>query len=149
MIRVPNTYSDWVNVLDIFKSKTNDEEVLAAMKQGTIQWQSGVAERFANALTSAVNFRLNAASDKFQKEMSYAHGSERGIVNALISLRKELAFLADAVNLPVIPEKDRYQYISLVREQANEVQDSLEDSAKRDRTGKMLSIVRNHKINTF
>lgn len=149
MVNTPNTYSEWVLVLDKLKNKEDDEAVLMAMKQGTIQWQSGVAERFALSLTSAVDHRLNKATDKFQKEMGYSKGSERMIVGALNTLKKELTFLADAIDLPVIPEKDRARYVKLVKDQADNIQKSLEDSAKSDRTGKLSSIVRNNKVNGF
>lgn len=149
MIPAPHTYSEWVSVLDIFKSKSNDSEVLTAMKNGTVEWQSGVAERFSKRLIDAVNYRMNTASDKFQKEMSRSYGSEGMIVQALLALRKEMSFLARAIDLPVLPEKNRQHYIQLVLDQANNIQKSLEDSAKKDRSGKMSSIVRNHKVNSF
>lgn len=148
-IAPPRTYSEWVAVLDILKDKSDDEAVLSAMQRGTIEWQSGVAERFTKKLTDVINYRLNAASDKFQREMSRCQGQERAIVMALLALRKELAFLAKAINLPAIPEKDRRQYYQLVIDQANSVQKSLEDSAKKDRSGKLASIVRNNKVNAF
>lgn len=145
----PHTYSEWVAVLDILKAKSDDEAVLEAMLQGTIEWQSGVAERFAKKLVDVINFRMNSASDKFQKEMGRAYGQERAIVQALLALRKEMCFLSKAINLPAIPEKDRNQYHQLVISQANSMQSSLEDSAKKDRTGKLASIVRNNRVNAF
>ncbi len=148
-IAPPHTYSEWVAVLDILKSKTDDDAVLDAMLRGTIEWQSGVAERFAKKLVDVINFRMNAASDKFQKEMGRAYGQERAIVQALLALRKEMLFLSKAINLPAIPEKDRNQYHQLVISQANSMQSSLEDSAKKDRTGKLASIVRNNRVNAF
>lgn len=36
-----------------------------------------------------------------------------------------------------------------VIEQADNMQKSLEDSAKNDRSGRMSSIVRNHRVNSF
>ncbi|MFQ8892995.1 MAG: hypothetical protein ACLR8H_11535 [Clostridium sp.] len=149
MIEAPHTYSEWVNVLTIFKNKTNDEEVLHAMKAGTIEWQSGVAERFSKKLIDSVNARMNVASDKFQLELSRAYGSEGAIVQAILTLRKEMAFLSEAIDLAVLPEKDRQYYVNLVFEQANSMQKSLEDSAKNDRSGKLSSIIRNHKVNSF
>jgi len=148
-ITPPQTYAEWVAVLDMLKNKTDDEAVLDAMLKGTIEWQSGVAERFAKKLIDVINFRMNAASDKFQKEMNRAYGQERAIVQALLALRKEMCFLSKAINLPVIPEKDRNQYYQLVISQANSMQSSLEDSAKKDRTGKLASIVRNNRVNSF
>lgn len=145
----PKTYSDWVAILDMLKYKSDDEAVLSAMINGTIEWQAGVAERFAKKLIDVINYRMNAASDKFQKEMTRSNGQERAIVQALLALRKELCFLSKAINLPAIPEKDRQHYYNLVVNQANSVQSSLEDSAKKDRSGKLASIVRKNKVNAF
>lgn len=149
MIPVPHTYSEWVSVLTLFKNKTNDAEVLRVMQSGTVQWQSGVAERFSKKLIDAVNYRMNAASDKFQLELSRARGQESAIIQAILGLRKEMAFLAQAINLPALPDREREHYLNLVIEQANVMQKSLEDSAKNDRSGKLSSIIRNHKVNSF
>jgi hypothetical protein len=148
-ITPPRTYAEWVAVLDMLKNKIDDESVLFAMQQGTIEWQLGVAERFAKKLIDVINYRMNSASDKFQKEMGRAYGQERAIVQALLALRKEMCFLSKAINLPAIPENDRRQYYELVISQADNMQSSLEDSAKKDRSGKLASIVRNNKVNTF
>lgn len=149
MIPAPHTYSEWVQVLGALKDKSNDAEVLKAMQSGTIEWQSGVAERFAKRLTDTVNDRMNAASDKFQKDLSRAHNQEGAIVQALLGLRRELAFLADVMELPVLPDKDRQQYRQLVLSQADRIQSSLEASARKDRSGRMSNLVRNHKVNSF
>ena len=50
MIPAPHTYSEWTKVIDIFKEKQNDTEVLIAMKSGTLEWQSGVADRFSKRM---------------------------------------------------------------------------------------------------
>ena len=92
---------------------------------------------------------MNAASDKFQRDMNRARGSEGAIVQAILSLRKEMMLLKDAIDIPALPDGDRAQYISLITQQADNMQRSLEDSAKRDRSGKLSSIVRNHKVNVF
>ena len=148
-ITPPHTYAQWVEVLDMFKDKADDEAVLEAMLQGTIEWQSGVAERFSKKLIDAVNYRMNSASDRFQRDMSRAYGQERAIVQALLALRKEMRFLSRAINLPALPEKDRQHYLQLVISQADKMQSSLEDSAKTDRTGKLSSLVRNNRVNSF
>lgn len=148
-ITPPHTYSDWVAVLDILKNKTDDQEVLAAMQKGTVEWQSGVAERFSKKLIDTINYRMNSATDKFQKEMSRSQGQERVIVQALLALRKELSFLLKAIDLPALPDKDRNHYCQLVISQADSIQKSLEDSAKQDRTGKLSSIVRNNRVNSI
>lgn len=149
MMQAPHTYAEWTKVLLLFKEKQDDREVLAAMQQGTLEWQSGVADRFSKRLIDAVNMRMNAAVDKLHRDMGNARGAEGAIVQALLSLRKEMAFLAQAVDIPSLPEKYRKQYVQLVLDRANHMQDSLEDSAKKDRSGKQLSIVRNHRVNAF
>lgn len=149
MIAPPKTYAEWVPVLEMLKDKTDDEAVLQAMLQGSIPWQAGVAERFSKRFIDVVNHRMNRAVDKFQKDMSRSRGQESAIVQALLALRKELCFLSKAISLPALPEKDRQHYTQLVVDQANKIQSSLEDSAKSDRSGKLSSIVRNHRVNAF
>jgi len=148
-IKSPKIYSEWVETLDMLKAKTDDDAVLRALHEGTIEWQSGVAERFSKKLTDTINARMDAAADKFKRDQNNARGHEGHIVQALLALRKEMNFLYQAVNLPAIPEKDRSKYLQLVQKQADNMQSSLEDSAKKDRSGKMASIVRNHKMNAF
>ena len=67
MNKAPKIYADWVKVLNILKSGEDDENILALMQEGIVVWQSGVAERFLKRLVEAVNFRLNKATDNFQK----------------------------------------------------------------------------------
>lgn len=148
MIAIPQNYSDWVKILELLKNKSDDIEILNVMKAGKIEWQSGVAERFLKRLTDSVNFRLNNATDKFQKEISRS-GDEYNVVHSVINLRKELIFLSQVVDIPAIPEKQRTQLVSMVLEQANNIQNSLEESAKKDRSGKLSSIIRNNKVNSF
>ncbi|MBQ3291234.1 MAG: hypothetical protein IJH43_02505 [Mogibacterium sp.] len=149
MIRAPHTYAEWASVLTLLKDKTDDDAVLAAMQAGTIEWQTGVAERFSKKLIDAVNSRMNAASDKFQLDIQRAGGQERAIVQALLALRKEMRFLTRVLDIRAIPEQDRAQYVGLVRAQADAMQKSLEDSAKADRTGKLSSIIRNNRVNSL
>lgn len=148
-ISAPKTYYEWVDVLDIVKSRSNDEAVLDAIQNGSIDWQTGVAERFINKLIDVVDGRMNSASDKFQNDMNHSKGEERAITQALHALRKEFRFLKKLVDIPAIPEDERTQCLKLVADQANEVQRALEDSARYDRSGKLASIVRNNRVNSL
>ena len=145
-MKTPMIYSEWVDILNILKNRTNDEEVLEVMKKGTIEWQSGVAERLTKRLINIVNERMQYAIDKYQSVKYY---DERGFIQSLLNLRKELIFLSEVLNIAIIPEKDREQYRDLVVNQANIIQNSLEESAKNDHSGKLLSIVKNHRVNNF
>lgn len=149
MIQVPHTYSEWVEILTKLKNRVDDKEVFEAMQKGTVEWQSGVAERFSKKLIETVNLRMNTALDKFQTDMNRARGQEGAIVQGILDLRRELVFLAQAINLPALPDEEREQYRKFVTDQADKIQKSLEDSARNDRTGKLSSIVRNHRVNSF
>lgn len=150
MIPAPHTYAAWAATIDLFRNKTDDADVLDAMRQGTLEWQAGVAERFVRRLTDAVTFRMNAAIDKFQKDYSRSRGQETAVVQALLTLRRELSFLARALDLPALPERERAQCRELVHSTADDIQKSLEDSAhKSDRSGRLESLVRSNRVNAL
>lgn len=149
MISVPRTYAQWADILDLLKKKQDDAEVLEAMRRGTLEWQAGVADRFSRRLIDVVNARMNDATDKFQRDIRYARGAEGAIIQALLALRRELAFLTQVVDLPALPDQYRKRYMQLIRDQADTIQRSLENSAKVDRSGKLASITRNHRVNAY
>lgn len=148
-IQPPHTYAEWAQVLDILQSKTEDNAVLQAMQEGTVKWQASVAERLARRLSDAVNTRMNMATDHFQQSIRHAGGQEGPLVQALLTLRHDLAFLYAAADIPAVPEKERTQLRGLIRQQADKMQRSLEDTAQKDRSGKMSSLVRNHRVNVL
>lgn len=146
---IPSTYAEWAAILDVFQNKTDDADVLRVMQLGRLEWQAGVAERFTLRLADALNCRLDKASDKFTRDLSCSRNQESVIVQALLALRKELSFLAMAMDLPVIPTKDRAKYRQLVLDRANTIQNSLTESARKDHTGKLAVLVKNHSVNKF
>lgn len=149
-MKIPNTYNEWNELLKELANRNQDQKVLESMKQGKLQIQAGVYPRFIKKLIEVVNARMDNASDRFNKELSYAKGQETLIVKALLGLRKEMNFLIEVVSIPAIPEKDREMYINLIKNQANKMQTSLEESAKNNESsGRMLFIVRNNRINKF
>ena len=143
MNKAPKIYADWVKVFDILKSGEDDENILALMQEGIVVWQSGVAERFLKRLVEAVNFRLNKATDNFQKSRQT---DENEIIQSLMQLRRELQFILKAVDINTIPVKEKTELRNMIINQSNSIQESLEKSAESDRTGKLSSIIKNNKV---
>ena len=102
MIAPPKTYAQWTALLKTFAEGSADEDVLHAMRTGTLVWQSGVAERFAQRFSDALNARMNRASDVFDRDMKRA-ADERAMIGALLALRRSLVFLHTAAALPLCP----------------------------------------------
>lgn len=148
-ITPPHTYAQWMDAVDALAAGGNDEAVVAAMGQGTLVWQSGVSERFVQHLTEAINRRLSAAADRFAAAQSRAHG-ERDVIQSLLGMRKSLATLAQAGSIPAIPEPYRSQIRTMIVQQANGMQSTLEQSAAAaDRSGRMAHIIRTHPVNAL
>ena len=143
MNKAPKIYADWVKVFELLKSCEDDENVLTLMQEGTIVWQSGVAERFLKRLVDTINFRLDRATDNFQKARQT---DENEIIQSLMQLRRELQFILKTVDLNAIPVKEKTELRNMIINQSNSIQESLEKSAESDRTGKLSSIIKNNKV---
>lgn len=143
MNKAPKIYADWVKVFELLKSCEDDENVLNLMQEGTIVWQSGVAERFLKRLVDTINFRLDRATDNFQKARQT---DENEIIQSLMQLRKELQFILKTVDLNAIPVKEKKELRNMIINQSNSMQESLEKSAESDRTSKLSSIIKNNKV---
>ena len=143
MNKAPKIYADWVKVFELLKSCEDDENVLNLMQEGTIVWQSGVAERFLKRLVDTINFRLDRATDNFQKARQT---DENESIQSLMQLRRELQFILKTVDLNAIPVKEKTELRNMIINQSNSMQESLEKSAESDRTGKLSSIIKNNKV---
>ena len=147
-MKTPRTYSEWVDLITLFHLKENDLETLESMRRGSLEWQNGIAERFTKRLTDAASERIQNATNQFQVNFSRAGGSEGAIIQSILTLRKELMVVQEFMDLSVLPEDIRDELMNLIQEQRDQIQSSLEDSAKSDRTGKLMSLVRNNRVNS-
>ena len=143
MNKAPKIYADWVKVFDILKSGEDDEVILPLMQEGEIVWQSGVAERFLRKLVDTINFRLNKATDAFQRSHQT---DENEIVQSLMQLRRELQFMLKVVDINAVPVKEKMELRNMIINQSNSIQESLEKSSESDRSGKLSSIIKNNKV---
>ena len=143
MDKAPKIYADWIKVFDILKSGEDDEAILPLMQEGEIVWQSGVAERFLRKLVDTINFRLNKATDAFQRSHQT---DENEIVQSLMQLRRELQFMLKVVDINAIPVKEKTELRNMIINQSNSIQESLEKSSESDRSGKLSSIIKNNKV---
>ena len=145
-IITPKIYIEWVNILNLLKERKNNEEILEKMENGKLEWQDGVAQRFVDKLTQVINYRIKIATDKFSQDLSRGTRNERVTVQSLIALKKEFLFCSRICKIRILTDEIQKKLYELIADQAKNIQTSLENSAKNDRTGKLLSIVRNNKI---
>jgi len=114
---------------------------------GTVSWTSGVAERFIQTVSNTIRNRINTAQDVYQRQIKNSKGGDMAVANALGVLTKEYRYLYQlSAALPIPPEYVE-QMKNLIKDQADHTYDSLMDSAKADRTGKLASIVRSAGVN--
>ena len=143
MNKAPKIYADWIKVFNVLKSGEDDEAILPLIQEGEIVWQSGVAERFLRKLVDTINFRLNKATDAFQRSHQT---DENEIVQSLRQLRRELQFMLKVVDINAIPVKEKTELHNMIINQSNSIQESLEKSSESDRSGKLSSIIKNNKV---
>jgi len=143
MDKAPKIYADWIKVFNVLKSGEDDEAILPLIQEGEIVWQSGVAERFLRKLVDTINFRLNKATDAFQRSHQT---DENEIVQSLMQLRRELQFMLKVVDINAIPVKEKIELHNMIINQSNSIQESLEKSSESDRSGKLSSIIKNNKV---
>ncbi|WP_316569117.1 hypothetical protein [Neobacillus sp. YIM B06451] len=146
---IPTTYAEWIASFDNFKTGTQDEEVLTSMEKGSIEWTKGVAERLTQHLFETIEFRLKHTANQLQKELNACRGNETALVKAILSARKRLAVLKRVAHLPAFPDHVKEAMNTLLHDYAKSTQQSLEDSALTDRTGRLRSLIRHNPITEF
>lgn len=143
----PTSYGEWRNLFDAMARDARNDDYIAKIRNGSISWTSGVAERFVQSVADMMRQRINKAQDVYQSQMRNGRGTEMDVSRAIQALTKEYRYLYQAANALPIPADYRQQMAKLVQDQADTTHKSLMDSAKADRTGRLASIVRSAGVN--
>lgn len=146
-MKSPTSYAEWCTLMDAITKDTRDDNYIDVVRNGTISWTSGVAERFITIVTTMIRNRVNAAQDKYQQQIKNAQGSMSAVTSALQTLKKEYVYDYSIASVLPIPEQYRSQVMKMCQDQADQTQRSLEDSAKSDRTGHLSVMIKNIHVN--
>lgn len=141
----PTTYAEWSDCIDAFETGTQDDEIVSAMSQGTLSWTSGVANLFSERIGSAFSVRLRRCADRMERDFK-SGSDETTVVRAMLDTRRTLTLLYRVATVPVFPEILRQHLTAEIRDYAERAQQSLEDSAKHDRSGRLASLLRNNSL---
>ena len=143
----PSNYSEWHTLMDEIAKSPRNNDYIQFVRTGTVSWTSGVAERFIQTVSNMIRNRVNAAQNTYQRQMKNSNGRDMAVSNALGALTKEYRYLYQiSASLP-IPQEYVDQMKKMIQDQADNTYNSLMDSVKADRTGKLTSIVRSSGVN--
>lgn len=144
-MKIPTTYSEWINAFEQLKEGTNDEEVISTLEKGTIEWTIGVSSRITERLYEAVEYRLQQLNDQLNKNFKQAK-DRNGYIKALLDARKRFALINRAANLQTFPTEVRTTLTGIVKDVATNMHQSMIDSAEEDRSGMLKTIIKNNSI---
>lgn len=142
----PTTYAEWAACSDCLLKGDSDEETLAAMEAGKLEWTSGVAERLTRRIYEVFDSRLKSLGEKFQRDVNHSRGHETLVANALLDIRRRLIPMACLAAIPAFPDMVRQSMQQSLQQFVERTQTALEASARNDRTGKLLDILRRNRI---
>lgn len=145
----PRTYAEWVLLLDRFRAgDQEDQALLAAMQQGSLDWTNVVAERWTRQLADTLTARLTALSKNLQRGLDQSRGDTFAISQAMLKAKRALAPLSALTSLPCLQEQVRGHLNSELSRWTRETQESLERGARQDRTDstRFLKLLRDHAL---
>lgn len=145
-MKPPTTYAEWAACCDQLLNGDCDDETFLAMESGKLEWTSGVAERITKRIHEVFDSRLKALAERFQRDLDRSRGHETLMTNALLGIRKNLLSLDRLSRLPALPKMVTQSLKQSLQQYADKTQSSLEASARSDRTGRSLSIIRRNAV---
>jgi hypothetical protein len=141
----PRTYAEWLPLLDRFRE--GDDSALDAIRQGSIEWTSVVAERWTSQIAATLTTRLQAVSRQLQLGLNRAR-DPFSVSRAMIDARRSLLPLRALATLPCAPEDVRQHLNAEVERFIRQTQETLEQSARQSRVdnGLVLKTIRDNPL---
>ena len=145
----PSNYAEWSICLERLLDGNDDELVLSCLQGGTIEWGAGVAELLVKRIGEVLEKRVGVIQEKLNRDFGASQGDEGNILRATLTARRQLAFLIKVASCSAFPQNIQDSFISIITDSAKNMQCSLENSAKNDRTGKLASLFRNNSLSNL
>lgn len=146
-MNLPESFAEWCDLFDDFKNRLHDEEILKAASMAKFDDTPIVAEMWTNEYLSAINDRIRIAQKRFDRDMTYAKGNEADIYRALTALKRELKYIYKFADIPCCKEVEGLKDTkNIVLQAANTIENSLTESAKADRSGKLSGLIKSIKL---
>jgi hypothetical protein len=141
-MKAPKTYAEWSFCLDRFETGGHDIDAIAAMRDGTLSWQGGVAPLFAKRISEVLDTRLRTIADGLSRGLRLG-GDTTVLARSMLDARQKLATLHCLATLEVFPGELRSSLEGQIEQYAQTAQKALEDSSKHDRSGELSGTIRN------
>jgi hypothetical protein len=139
--KAPTTYAEWSAYLDMFEAGLDDDAALAAMRAGTLSWTGGVAPLFARRISATLDTRLRRIGEDMSRNLRLG-GDVTVLSRVMLDARKKLASVNRLAAIPFFADELRTSLERQITQYAEMAQQSLEDSAKQDRSGHVATTIR-------
>lgn len=142
------TYYEMIDYIEKMKTSPRDEKKINFLSSHKIYTPGNVLYRFIDHIVDLIRTRLNKALDNFILKIKTIGKDENLFSLEILEIKKEINYVVSIAKSVNIPEENRHKLKETIMNFANEVEEILENNAKRiDQTGKFLSIVKSHKLN--
>ena len=134
-------YFDWVNTFEKLKSSPIDYDLLKELEDKKLDGDDYVLQHLISHIIDTVNTRLNTCFEKFLERIVIGNIDVNILSLELIQLKKEIKFNKKIVNLSIIPNDSRKQFMSTLDNAVNNIYDILRKNLKYvDDDGEFLSV---------
>ena len=144
----PQTYAAWSECLDRLLGAGDDARVLEAMQKGSGHFNAGAVENLARRLSEVFDARLALCHDRFGRQMEQSR-DVAALGRALLDFRRHLAFLHRVAMVEALPVTIQKHLSQRLDQTAKSAMESLEESARLDRSGETAQCVRRHSLLAF
>lgn len=133
--------------MDSLVEEPFNESYINQILNGKFEMTPVMAPKFTQRYGEMLNSLYEKGIDAFQSEFKHTKGMEAAIVKALGTQKSRLKLMIDLCSLEFFTDEIKTSFKDMILKAANQMQSSLEDSVKHDRTGKLLWLIKNNAIN--
>lgn len=142
------TYYEMIDYIEKMKTSPRDDKNITFLSTNKIYMPGNVLYRFIDHIVDLIRTRLNKSIDDFILKIKTIGNNENLFSLEILEIKKEITYVTKIAKNVNIPEENKNKLKQTITNFANEVEEILENNARRiDTTGKLLNIVKNHQLN--
>lgn len=140
-MKIKLSYYEWNDILKKLDDKF-DFDILEDIKLCELDDSPAVVKLFYNRIFEIIKRKLKIIENEFSNLRA---NDEKTLFYFIESTRKKYSLLYKLINIKCV-KRYNTELEDMVVSKFNEIQNSLEESAKNDRTGRMLIFIKNNPV---
>ncbi len=142
------TYYEWIAYFNQMKTAPISEELITKINDSNLNYQGDIKVRYLNQIVKLINYRLNAALDKFIEKIKLIAQNKDNLIFEINDIKKEIIFAKKLATTKYFDQSTKDELTTNITKFGDEINETIKQFFSNETNNEILMIINNLNVNS-